>query len=110
MRARYQSAGQVEVDRQQAHHGHHQPDLQDARPHARVDHPFGPLARWSGHHVAGDRIRAHRQRRSGIGDEVDPQDLRGQQRQHDAARRTGEPEHTGADHAQEDRQHLAQVR
>ena len=41
-------------------------------------------ARLARHDVVGLRIDAHRQCRSGVGDEIDPQDLRRKQRQHDA--------------------------
>ena len=56
------------------------------------------------------RIQAQRQRRRAIGDQVDPQQLRCQQRQEEAALvRVHQPQHAGQHHPQEHRQQLASV-
>ena len=70
------------------------------------------MARLAGHDVIGGRVHAHGQRRPGVGDQVEPQNLRGQQRQHHPAPSVagiGQPDHAGAHHAQEHRQHFTHV-
>ena len=55
----------------------------DIDPHVPVDHAVGELARAACHHVIGLRVDTHRERRGGVGQQVDPQQLRGEQRHGD---------------------------
>jgi len=75
-------ARQVDVDRQQRHHGYHHASLDHIRPHAGVDQPLADVPWLAGHEVVSGRVDAHRQRRRGVGDQVDPQELCGEQWQH----------------------------
>ena len=56
------------------------PTQHDADLHLGVDHPVGEAAGRTLHDVVGGRVDAHRQRGAGVGEQVDPQDLGGQQR------------------------------
>ena len=77
---------------------------------SRVDDPVGEPPRRPLHDVVGRRVDAHRQRRRGVGEQVDPEDLRGEQRHRDRLARVVEAEHAGEHDAEEHRQHLADVR
>ena len=65
----------------------------------------------AGHHVVDLGVDAHRECRGGVGDQVDPQDLGGEQRQHDRlAACAAQPDDAREDDAEEDREDLAHVR
>ena len=105
-----EAAGQEEVQRRQGRDGHDGADQQDAAPHGAVDHPVGGLARWAGHDVLHGGVHAHGQGRSGVGDQVDPQDLGGQQRQdHAGLAVPAQADDSREHHAAEDREDLTHV-
>ena len=79
-----QAAFQVHVHADQRDGGHDDADEGDVDPHVPVDHAIGELARLTGHHVVGLRVDAHRERGGRVGEQVDPQQLRGEQRHGDA--------------------------
>ena len=72
---------QVHVHADQRDDGHDDADERDVDPHIAVDHVVGELARLAVHDVLGLRVDAHGQGRGGVGQQVDPQQLRGEQRQ-----------------------------
>ena len=86
MAARDQAAGQEHVDGDQGDRGRYEAGAEHARPHVTVDHRLTQTARLARHHIVGDGVYAHCQRGPRIGDQVDPEDLRGQQGQHDGTR------------------------
>ena len=67
--------------------------------------------RATAHDVVHLGVNAHRERGPGVGHEVDPQDLRRQQR-HDGGGRVrgvGQPDHPAQQYRQKHRRHLAHV-
>ena len=76
-------ARQPEVEREQRHQRHHGADPEDADPHLGVDDAVGQPARQPPHDVVGRRVHAERERRRAVGEEVDPEDLRREQRHRD---------------------------
>ena len=85
-------------------------DPEDADPHLGVDHPVGEPARRPAHHVVGRRVHAQRERRRAVGEQVDPEDLRREQRHRDRLAGVLEAERAREHDAEEHRQHLADVR
>ena len=76
-----------------------------------IDDPVGQLAGAAAHDVVGFRVDAHRERGSGVGDEVDPQDLRRQQRNDGGCRvgGVGQADEPAEQDRQEHRRHLTHV-
>lgn len=70
----------------------------------------GHFPRRTRHHVVYFRIHSYRQRGTGVGDEVDPQNLGGQQRQrHCLVACTCQTHGAGEDHAEEDREDFSHI-
>ena len=107
---REQTSGEVHVHANQRDGSHNQTDENDVAPHLSVDHAIGEFARLAGHHVVGGGIDAHRQGRCRVGEQVDPQQLRGEQRHgHALAARLRDAEEAGQHHTAENREDLAHV-
>ena len=107
---REQTSGEVHVHADQRDGGHDDADEDDVAPHLPVDHAVGEFARLAGHHVVGGGIDAHRQGRCRVGEQVDPQQLRGEQRHgHALAARLRDAEEAGQHHTAEDREDLTDV-
>ena len=107
---REQTSGEVHVHANQRDGSHNQTDENDVAPHLSVDHAIGEFARFACHHVVGGRVDTHGERRSCVGKQVDPQQLRGEQRHGDTlAARLGDAEESGEHHTAEDGEHLADV-
>ena len=105
-----QAAGQVHVHADQRDDGHDDADERDVDPHIAVDHVVGELARLAVHDVLGLRVDAHGQGRGGVGQQVDPQQLRGEQRQgHTGGLGLGDAQHAGQHDAAEHGEHLTDV-
>ena len=66
-----------------AYERHHGADPDDPDPHLRVDHTVGEPPRRPAHDVVGRRVHAERERGRAVGEEVDPEDLRREQRHRD---------------------------
>ena len=107
---REQTSGEVHVHADQRDGGHDDADEDDVAPHLSVDHTIGEFARFACHHVVGGRVDTHGERRSCVGKQVDPQQLRGEQRHGDTlAARLGDAEESGEHHTAEDREDLTDV-
>ena len=89
---------------------HNQTDENDVAPHLSVDHAIGELAWFACHHVVSGRVDTHGERRSRVSKQVDPQQLRGEQRHgHALAARLRDAEEAGQHHTAEDREDLTDV-
>ena len=105
-----EAAAQVHVHADQGDQGHDQAYVDDVNPHVPVDDPVADGSGRAVHQIVGLRIHAHGQRGRRVGQEVDPEQLGGQQR-HGHARHAGlrYAQKTSEDHAAEDREDLAHV-
>ena len=97
------TARQPKIEREQRHDRHHEPDPEDADPHLAVDHAVAGPSRRAPHDVVGRRVDAERQRRRAVGEEVDPQDLRREQRHRHRLAGLVEADHPGEHDAEEHR-------
>ena len=101
---------QVHVHADQGDQGHDQADVDDVDPHVPIDHPIAHPAGRAVHQVVGLGVHAHGQGRGRIGQEVDPEELGGQEGDGDAqAAGLGDAQKSGEDHASEDREDLTHV-
>ncbi len=105
-----QASGQMHVHADQRDGSHDEANENDVAPHLAVDHAIRQATRATRHHVVGGRVDAHGERRRGVGEQIDPQQLRGEQRHGDAlGSRLGDAEESGEHHASEHGEHLADV-
>lgn len=89
---------------------HNHASENDVAPHFGVDHTIGEFARFACHHVIGRRVDAHGERGRGIGEQVNPQQLRGEQRHnHALAAGLGDAEESGEHHPTEHSEHFAHI-
>ena len=105
-----EAAAQMHVHADQGDHSHDQAYIDDVNPHVPVDHPVVDGSGRAIHQIVGLRVHTHGQRGGRIGQEVDPEQLGGQQRH-------GHASHAGLryaqkpckDHSTEDREDLSHV-
>src|SRR5690606_32789058 len=82
----------------------------DAAPHFSRQHTFTRRARWPVHDIVIGRVETESECGRTVGHEIDPEDLRCDEREDESVTCHGEPNDIGEQYAEEPRHDLADVR
>ena len=104
-----QSTGIVGVEHGKRSDHHQKSDAGEADPVLRHEHAGAALSRLSLHDVGVLGVDAERERGRSVGDQVDPKQLDGEQRQEQSGVRRDKAEHARKHHACEHREQFAGI-